>query len=137
MKLSGWWMTYCTFVLLTSHRPCINFWFSAFTLVFADKTMLNCVLRCSTTAGRTFKSQGHWQCAYCLQICERKNAMTVHLNTHLKVKVSGVSSSKNAPKKELKNSGEAPKGEKASLLSSESNLVCPECSKAYPHNKAL
>ena len=46
-------------------------------LVLADKAMLKCVLKCLTTAGRTFDNRGHWHCAYCFQICERKNAMTV------------------------------------------------------------
>ena len=57
-------------------------------LVLADKVMLKCMLKCSSTAGRTFENQGHWHCAYCFQICELKNAMTVHLNTHSKVNVS-------------------------------------------------
>ena len=62
--------------------------FFSLILVLADKAMLKCVLKCSTTAGRTFDNRGHRHCAYCFQICERKNAMTVHLNTHSKVNVS-------------------------------------------------
>ena len=46
-------------------------------LVLADKAMLKCVLKCSTTAGRTFENRGHWHCPYCFQICERKNAMKI------------------------------------------------------------
>ena len=40
-------------------------------LVLADKVMLKCMLKCSSTAGRTFENQGHWHCAYCFQICEK------------------------------------------------------------------
>ena len=39
--------------------------------------MLKCVLKCSTTAERTFENRGHWHCPYCFQICERKNATKI------------------------------------------------------------
>ena len=99
--------------------------------------MLKCVLKCSTTAGRTFDNRGHWHCAYCFQICERKNAMTVHLNTHFKVNVSVPLITKERPKNKTGHSRAAPQAEKSSSSSAEAKIECPQCSKAYPHNKAL
>ena len=106
-------------------------------LVLADKAMLKCVLKCSTTAGRTFDNRGHWHCAYCFQICERKNAMTVHLNTHSKVNVSVPLITKERPKNKTGHSRAAPQAQKSSSSSTEAKIECPQCSKAYPHNKAL
>ena len=106
-------------------------------LVLVDKAMLKCVLKCSTTAGRTFDNRGHWHCAYCFQICERKNAMTVHLNTHSKVNVSVPLITKERPKNKTGHSRAAPQVPKSSSSSTEAKIECPQCSKAYPHNKAL
>ena len=96
-------------------------------LVLADKVMLKCMLKCSSTAGRTFENQGHWYCAYCFQICEMKNAMTVHLNTHSKVNMSLPLITKERQKN---NSGN-------SRAARQAKIECPKCLKAHPHNKAL
>ena len=96
-------------------------------LVLADKVMLKCMLKCSSTAGRTFENQGHWHCAYCFQICELKNAMTLHLNTHSNVNVSLPLITKERQKN---NSGN-------SRAARQAKIECPKCSKAHPHNKAL
>ena len=116
--------------------PELTFFFFVI-LVLADKAMLKCVPKCSTTTGRTFENQGQWHCAYCFQICERKNAMTVHLNTHSKVNVSVPLITKERPKNKTGHSRAAPQAEKSSSSSAEAKIECPQCSKAYPHNKAL
>jgi len=85
------------------------------------------MLKCSSTAGRTFENQGHWHCTYCFQICELKNTMTVHLNTHSKVNMSLPLINKERPKN---NSGN-------SRAAWQAKIECPRCSKAHPHNKAL
>ena len=100
-------------------------------LVLTDKAMLKCVLKCSTTAERTFENRGRWHCAYCFQICERKNAMTVHLNTHSKVNVSVPLITKERPKNKSGHSRAAPQAEKSSSSSTEAKIECPQCSKAY------
>ena len=89
--------------------------------------MLKCMLKCSSTAGRTFENQGHWYCTYCFQICEMKNAMTVHLNTHSKVNMSLPLITKERQKN---NSGN-------SRAVRQAKIECPKCLKVHPHNKAL
>lgn len=84
------------------------------------------MLKCSSTAGRTSENQGHWHCVYCFQICELKNAMTVHLNTHSKVNMSLPWSLK----RDQKITGN-------STAARQVKIECPRCSKAHPHNKAL
>ena len=66
-----------------------------------------------------------------------KNAMTVHLNTHSKVNVSVPLITKERPKNKTGHSRAAPQAEKSSSSSAEAKIECPQCSKAYPHNKAL
>ena len=60
-----------------------------------------------------------------------------NLNTHSKVNVSVPLITKERPKNKTGHSRAAPQAEKSSSSSAEAKIECPQCSKAYPHNKAL
>ena len=60
-----------------------------------------------------------------------------NLNTHSKVNVSVPLITKERPKNKTGHSRAAPQAEKSSSSSTEAKIECPQCSKAYPHNKAL
>ena len=63
--------------------------------------------------------------------------MTLHLNTHTKVNVSVPLINKERQKNKFGNSRATPQSEKSSSSSRETKIECPQCSKAYPHNKSL
>ena len=97
--------------------------------------MLKCILPCLTVNGKTLQNRGHWQCSHCLCPFDRRNALIVHVKTHLSVTVSAT------PRNLATADGMTQKSNKINkqklFVSAESKLHCLECCKCYPNNKAL
>ena len=100
-----------------------------------DKAMLKCILPCLTVSGKLLLNRGHWHCSHCLRPFDRKNALILHLKTHVRVTASAIPRNLATADRMTQKSNKINK--QSIVVSAESKLLCPECCKCYPNSKAL